>query len=1129
MPPQRRAVQQQQSAAAASSRLAPSEPAPRAPGGAPIVSEPDVELQPVPVASKPPSPAATAASAALVPPAKVSSSSNSTPAVTVPAAAVTIAPVSVLPPPQPKPAVASVLSATSSQPALLPSAQSQQPAAPPRQLGPAGQVSQPVPAAQQPASSVPTNAAVRVPLPVPAAAVASSSSTAAIQPAASSLPQHLLPASNIPQPASVVIHPLGQPPAEEQKQDSVQQPQPDAAVEAKEAVDGQSPPQQIEQQRPEEQNHRSTGTSSFWSFLLCGCGSEATEPPRTIDAAARPQPSPQPNPAVAMAHNRAEMLPVVPNPIAQQHLQQQAALIAPAAAVDQSRPAPPTAPVNVQQPLAQPQPVVLPVQPASVVVSTPVPAAHNPIPVAAPVKSSTSATAATTTPAVQPSQLSSSAPNSSASVTQVSHSHNVPEADEPVQLMHPVYSHLPLLNIPASSLSLYPPHRPPVPDPTEQRAFAMQRQLPLPKPLAAPVLLSSLTDPFIPSSTSDAAFQSTADWSYALLLDIQHACRQTRERFMDNSYPPSHESLFAHYEPKFDTPESQLYNEVSGGQFETGVRWCRASEMQKPNFTSLFTSWRVMSDTIAASDVRQGQLGTCYLTAAICSLVDRYPQFVRSLFLTPDYSAEGVYQIRLCRDGVWRVVTIDDYLPCMTDSNSFRFTHAVDAQLWPALLEKAYSKVYGSYKALESGLPHEVLADLTGSPGFRVDMHPTHVTAVGKAGGPSATGAARSAPLAFVDEQSELDVLWLQMLEWKSRGYLFCASCDYSHRQKTHSNRQYQYATSDEAVWDSDEAWQHRYAQLGLVTSHAYSVLDVVDVEGGVRLVKCRNPWARFVWKGPWSAGPQTKEQKEREQAAQQAEEKKRAEQKVAEQKRREEAVRKPEPKTWKELMKGALSSVMDSVSDASSSASAYYPAAPGRNATGGVAAVREDKGLFWMRWEDFTTHFSTVRACLQQYLVTTGQLFSHIAAADDDRLCVSVFVLWFSCMCANSSHSPTSSGRSCACRTHLLLICRSKLLRLCHSLPPTQLPHRTTRPRRSHLPLLSLLPHTLLSSCTSCWCPLPLMSFLLCHNQTSVVSLPHSHRNPCISLSACTCCSRPTSRPHSPRTSSRSSPLTFN
>ena len=86
--------------------------------------------------------------------------------------------------------------------------------------------------------------------------------------------------------------------------------------------------------------------------------------------------------------------------------------------------------------------------------------------------------------------------------------------------MHPVYSHLPLLRVDPSLLHQFPPHRPPVPDPSELRAFAEMRTIPMPKSLQAPYLLSSLVDEFIPSSTSYLAFQNSTDWSYSLYLDI---------------------------------------------------------------------------------------------------------------------------------------------------------------------------------------------------------------------------------------------------------------------------------------------------------------------------------------------------------------------------------------------------------------------------------------------------------------------------------------------------------------------------------------------------------------------------------------------------------------------------------
>lgn len=40
---------------------------------------------------------------------------------------------------------------------------------------------------------------------------------------------------------------------------------------------------------------------------------------------------------------------------------------------------------------------------------------------------------------------------------------------------------------------------------------------------------------------------------------------------------------------------------------------------------------------------------------------------------------------------------------------------------------------------------------------------------------------------------------------------------------------------------------------FGLTSGHAYSLLDIVDLEDGPTLVKMRNPWSSEKYNGPWS------------------------------------------------------------------------------------------------------------------------------------------------------------------------------------------------------------------------------------------------------------------------------------
>ena len=120
------------------------------------------------------------------------------------------------------------------------------------------------------------------------------------------------------------------------------------------------------------------------------------------------------------------------------------------------------------------------------------------------------------------------------------------------------------------------------------------------------------------------------------------------------------------------------------------------------------------------NDIRQGLIPCNHLDSALSSLAEKY-NLIKRLFKTEYYNDNGIYQIKLCINGEWTTVVIDDYFPCIPLSSPL-VTRSQSNELWILILEKALAKVFDCYYNLTCINISEFLLTLTGCPSFSYNI-----------------------------------------------------------------------------------------------------------------------------------------------------------------------------------------------------------------------------------------------------------------------------------------------------------------------------------------------------------------------------------------------------------------------
>ncbi|KAF7542310.1 hypothetical protein G7Z17_g11688 [Cylindrodendrum hubeiense] len=251
----------------------------------------------------------------------------------------------------------------------------------------------------------------------------------------------------------------------------------------------------------------------------------------------------------------------------------------------------------------------------------------------------------------------------------------------------------------------------------------------------------------------------------------------------------------------------------------------------------IFESPRFTVDGFSGTDIKQGASGDCWWLAALATIAHR-KDLMNKICVERDEEC-GVYGFVFHRDGEWISTVVDDNMYLkekdfgqdsdvydstgkkarlykkqkQNGSEALFFAKCDDAnETWLPLLEKAFAKVHGDYKALDGGWAGTAVEDLTGG-----------VTTV-VAG----------------NRVLRKERLWREMVG--SGG----------------EDGEFVFGLS--AAGPGIDSRRN-----GLVLRHAYSIHKATEVENeeGIkfRLVKIRNPWGQRSesglgeWHGPWSDG----------------------------------------------------------------------------------------------------------------------------------------------------------------------------------------------------------------------------------------------------------------------------------
>ena len=192
--------------------------------------------------------------------------------------------------------------------------------------------------------------------------------------------------------------------------------------------------------------------------------------------------------------------------------------------------------------------------------------------------------------------------------------------------------------------------------------------------------------------------------------DTLDECRYRGTQFTDESFPPEKKSLISDW----NDPADDIQEKVE--DWDKFV-WTRSDDVEELNDDE--GKLAIFADSITPSDIKQGLLGDCYFLSVL-SVLTEVPSRISKLFEIDSRNDQGIWAVKLYKNGEWSEVVMDNYIPCIDGDACF--SKANGNELWVIILEKAWAKLHGSYERIEAGHSHEVMRDLTGAPSYDIEI-----------------------------------------------------------------------------------------------------------------------------------------------------------------------------------------------------------------------------------------------------------------------------------------------------------------------------------------------------------------------------------------------------------------------